>query len=32
MIAVPVGCGLRRADLAAVTVVDLQRREEHGVR
>jgi integrase len=31
MIAVLLGCGLRRAELAAVTVADLQRREEHWV-
>jgi len=29
MVAVMLGCGLRRAELAAVTVADLQRREEH---
>jgi integrase len=31
MIAVLLGCGLRRAELAAVTLADLQRREEHWV-
>jgi site-specific recombinase XerD len=31
MVAVLLGCGLRRADLAAVRVDDLQRREEHWV-
>src|SRR3954467_163031 len=31
MVAVLLGCGLRRAELAAVTVADLQRLEEHGV-
>lgn len=31
MIAVSLGCGLRRAELAAVTLADLQRREEHWV-
>lgn len=31
MIAVLLGCGLRRAELTAVTVGDLQRREEHWV-
>lgn len=31
MVAVLLGCGLRRAELAAVTVADLQRREEHWV-
>jgi site-specific recombinase XerD len=31
MIAVLLGCGLRRAELAAVNVGDLQRREEHWV-
>lgn len=29
MLAVLLGCGLRRAELAAVKVDDLQRREEH---
>lgn len=31
MVAVLLGCGLRRAELATVRVEDLQRREEHGV-
>src|SRR4051812_10219496 len=31
MVAVLLGCGLRRAELATVTVGDLQRREEHWV-
>ena len=31
MLAVLLGCRLRRAELAAVTVADLQRREEHWV-
>ncbi len=31
MVAVLLGCGLRRAELAAVRVDDLQRREEHWV-
>jgi site-specific recombinase XerC len=31
MVAVLLGCGLRRAELAAVKVGDLQRREEHWV-
>ena len=31
MIAVLLGCGLRRAEVAAVTVADLQRREDHWV-
>lgn len=31
IIAVLLGCGLRRAELAAVTMQDLQRREEHWV-
>jgi integrase len=31
MVAAPLGCGLRRAELATVTVGDLQRREEHSV-
>lgn len=31
MVAVLLGCGLRRAELAALTVQDLQRREEHWV-
>lgn len=31
MVAVLLGCGLRRAELAAVTVGDLQHREEHWV-
>lgn len=31
MVAVLLGCGLRRAELASVTVEDLQRREEHWV-
>jgi integrase len=31
MIAVLLGCGLRRAELAGLTVEDLQRREEHWV-
>jgi integrase len=29
MVAVLLGCGLRRAELAALTVQDLQQREEH---
>lgn len=31
IVAVLLGCGLRRAELATVTVGDLQRREEHWV-
>ena len=31
MVAVLLGCGLRRAELAAISVGDLQRREEHRV-
>jgi site-specific recombinase XerD len=31
MVAILIGCGLRRAELATVTVGDLQRREEHWV-
>ena len=31
MVATLLGCGLRRAELATVTVEDLQRREEHWV-
>jgi site-specific recombinase XerC len=31
MVAVLLGCGLRRAELAAVTVQDLQQREGHWV-
>ena len=31
IVAVLLGCGLRRAEAAAVTVADLQRREEHWV-
>ena len=31
MIAVLLGCGLRRAELATVTLEHLQRREEHWV-
>jgi integrase len=31
MVAVLLGCGLRRAELAAAQVADLQQREEHGV-
>lgn len=31
MVAVLLGCGLRRAELAALTVQDLQQREEHWV-
>ena len=31
MVATLLGCGLRRAELATVTVEELQRREEHWV-
>jgi len=31
MVAVLLGCGLRRAELAGISVGDLQRREEHWV-
>ena len=31
MIAVLLGCGLRRAEVAGLTVEDLQQREEHWV-
>jgi integrase len=31
MVAVLLGCGLRRAELAAAQVADLQQREEHWV-